>query len=86
MQKLKEIPTGDALVFMTAPQEIMLFRGKALDACETDQMRARVRYLQLSHAFVGNARVELKSCGLCGARLYLEGFKDTAQDRGVTFL
>ena len=49
---------------------------------ETDQMRGRVRYLQLGHAFVGTRRVELKSCGHCGARLYLEGLTGTIPLQG----
>ena len=49
---------------------------------ETDQMCGRVRYLRLGHAFVGKGRVELKSCGHCGARLYLEGLTGTMPLQG----
>ena len=60
----------------------MLFRGKVMGMYETDQMRGRVQYLQLGHAFVGNRRVELKTCGHCGARLYLEGLTSATPVQG----
>ena len=72
---------SDAPVFLTSPQEIMLFKGKAVDIYETDQMRGRVRYLMLSHAFEGSARVEVPPCGHCGARFYLEGRSPSGQPR-----
>ena len=65
--------TSDAPVFITAPQEIALYRGKRIDIGETAQMRTRVKYFQFSHTIPEAERKEVKSCGACGARLYLEG-------------
>jgi len=65
--------TADAPVFMTAPQEVALYRGKRRDEYETDQMRARVKYQKLSHTFEKKDRVEADPCAKCGAELYLEG-------------
>ena len=65
---------SDAPVFLAAPQEVALYRFKKLDVGETAQMRARIKYLQLSHTYAdGVDRVECDPCGHCGARLYLEG-------------
>lgn len=63
--------TKDAPVFMTAPQEVALYRGKRRDECETEQMNNRIAYFHLHHTFVN--RIEAKECGHCGARVYLEG-------------
>ena len=65
---------SDALVFMTAPQEVALYRGKKRDDYETEQMGNRISYMHFSYKYVNDKnRVECKPCGLCGARLYLEG-------------
>jgi hypothetical protein len=64
---------SDAPVFMTAPQVVSLMRGKKLDKYETEQMGARITYIYLTHAYEEANRIECKPCGLCGARLYLEG-------------
>ena len=36
-------------------------------------MRTRIKYLRLRHTIPEEARKEVKPCGVCGARLYLEG-------------
>ena len=50
--------TSDAPVFMTAPQEVSLWRGKKLDEYETGQMRTRITYLRLSYTFSESERKE----------------------------
>ena len=65
--------TSDAPVFMTAPQPVSLWRGKRLDEYETEQMNSRIKYRKLTHTFEKKDRKEVKPCGHCGARLYLEG-------------
>ena len=65
--------TSDAPVFLTAPQEVSLWRGKKRDEDETGQMSARIKYRKLTHAFKGSERKELLPCAHCGAHLYLEG-------------
>ena len=65
--------SSDAPVFMTAPQEVSLMRGKRVDQEETEQMNARIKYRKLTHKFQGQQRKELLPCAHCGARLYLEG-------------
>ena len=60
---------SDAPVFMTAPQEVSLYRGKQLDTHETRQMAARIKYVRLSHVYDGSDRKEAESCGHCGARV-----------------
>jgi hypothetical protein len=65
--------TSDAPVFMTAPQEVSLYRGKKRDDYETDQMASRVKYCKLTHKFEEKDRVEAKECAKCGAKVYLEG-------------
>lgn len=62
-----------APVFMTAPQEIALYRGKKMDANEKIQMDNRIKYMHVKHDFTGQERKEVKPCGACGALLYLEG-------------
>jgi hypothetical protein len=63
---------SDAPVFLTAPQEVSLWRGRQIDHGETAQMNARIKYLKLSHIYQdGVDRKECKECGHCGARLYL---------------
>ena len=65
---------SDAPVFMTAPQEVELYRGKCRDEYETTQMRNRVSYLRFTQVFIKEEGVpDVKPCGHCGARLYLEG-------------
>jgi len=53
---------SDAPVFLTAPQEIALWRGKGrdayLDECETAQMRTRIQYRQLTHTVAPAERRE----------------------------
>ena len=73
--------TSDAPVFMTAPQEVSLWRGKELDEYETGQMRTRITYLRLSYTFSESERKEMKPCGRCGAHLYLEGRMHNEVDR-----
>ena len=65
--------TSDAPVFITAPQEIALYRGKRRDEYETSQMNARVKYAYLTVSIPEAERKETPPCGHCGARLYLEG-------------
>ena len=65
--------TSDAPVFMTAPQEVTLWRGKRVDDYETEQMRSRIKYRKLTHTFAKEERKEAPPCGHCGARVYLEG-------------
>lgn len=65
---------SDAPVFMTAPQEVALYRGKLRDEYETSQMNSRVKYIPFRFTFSKQAGVpEVKPCGHCGARVYLEG-------------
>jgi hypothetical protein len=64
---------NDAPVFLTAPQEVALWRGKRVDEFETGQMRFRITDLRLHYAYLGAERKEVEPCGHCGARLYLEG-------------
>ena len=66
---------SDAPVFITAPQEIALYRGKKRDDYETSQMAARVKYEYLSHPVPEAERKETDPCAHCGARCYLEGDK-----------
>ena len=65
--------TRDSPIFITAPQEISLWRGKRIDEYETNQMRTRVKYFQLHHPFQEHERSDVQPCGHCGARFYLEG-------------
>jgi hypothetical protein len=65
--------TSNAPVFMTAPQEVSLWRGKKRDDYETEQMNSRIKYRRLTHAFEKKDRVEAEPCAHCGARFYLEG-------------
>ena len=62
-----------APVFMTAPQEVALWRGKTIDRGETKQMQNRIKYIYARHEFQEVDRVECLPCGLCGAQIYLEG-------------
>ena len=64
---------SDAPVFLTAPQEVSLYRGKKRDENETKQMRTRIKYMTLRHTFEEPFRVEAGPCGPCGAKVYLEG-------------
>lgn len=78
--------TSDAPVFMTAAQEVALYRGKKRDAYETEQMASRVKYCKLSHTFEKEDRVEAEECAKCGARVYLEGRVPPAGGFGVVGL
>ena len=62
-----------APVFLTAPQEVSLWRGKRVDEFETEQTRCRIKRLRHHYAYLGAERKEVEPCGHCGARLYLEG-------------
>ena len=65
---------SDAPVFMTAPQDVALYRGKLRDDYETAQMSTRVAYIRFTHTFSKQQGVpDVKPCGHCGARVYLEG-------------
>ena len=64
---------SSAPVFITAPQEIALYRGKKKDAYETDQMDKRVKYIHLPYGIPQESLREVDPCAHCGARLYLEG-------------
>ena len=64
---------SDAPVFLAAPQEIALHRGKKRDDYETEQMASMVKYIRPKHTFEDHERKEADSCGHCGARVYLEG-------------
>ena len=64
---------SDAPVFLTAPQEVSLYRGKKRDENETGQMRTRIKCVTLRHTFGEQFRVEAGPCGPCGAKVYLEG-------------
>ena len=69
---------SDAPVIMTAPQEVQLWRGKHLDISEVEQMRNRIKYINLSYQFTEEERREVDPCGHCGARFYLEGLTASA--------
>ena len=59
---------------MTAPQEVALYRGKVRDDYETSQMSSRVSYQGFTHTFKKQKGMpDVKPCGHCGARVYLEG-------------
>ena len=60
-------------MFMTAPQQVALYRGNRLDAGETSQMETRIHYMHMKHQFEEKDRIHADPCGYCGARLYLEG-------------
>ena len=64
---------GKLLAFMTAPQEVALHSGKRLDRSETSQMDSRIQYIRLQHAIPEDQRREDPPCGLCGAKVYMEG-------------
>jgi len=65
---------GTAPVFMTAPRKVTLVRYGQEVAAETNQMRKRIRYLQLLHSVPEEEREEVERvCGHCSARVYLEG-------------
>ena len=64
---------SSAPVFMTAPQEVALWRGKTIDRGETKQMQNRIKYRYARHESQEDDRVECLPCGLCGAQIYLEG-------------
>lgn len=64
---------SDAPVFLTASQEVSLWRGKKVDEYETEQMRSRIKYRKLTHEFKKEDRREAIPCAHCGARVYLEG-------------
>ena len=69
---------SDAPVFMTAPQEVALHHGKKRDDYETTQMSNRIYYIRSTHEFKKDPDApELKPCGHCGARVYLEGLSPT---------
>ena len=71
--------SSDAPVFMTAPQEVALYHGKKRDDYETAQMSNRIDYIRFTHEFKKNPNVpEVKPCGHCGARVYLEGFSSAS--------
>ena len=65
--------TSDAPVFLTAPQEVALWRGRKFDQYETEQMNARIKYRKLSHTALEKDRRDAPPCARCGAQLYLEG-------------
>jgi len=67
-------------VFITAPQEITLYRGRKRDEYETSQTNRRIKYIQLSYTIPEALRKETDPCMYCGARLYLEGVRDIVQD------
>ena len=61
-------------VFMTAPQEAALYRGKLRDEYETSQMNSRVKYIRFCNTFTKQSGApDVKPCGHCDARVYLEG-------------
>ena len=65
---------------MTAPQETSLVRGKKRDEYETEQMTNRISYIKFNVEFKkGKGAAEVKPCGHCGARVYLEGVGVVAQ-------
>ena len=64
---------ADSPVFLTAPQEICLMRGRRIDTYETTQMSKRVAYMKLTHTYEEKDRIECAPCGHCGARVHLEG-------------
>ena len=61
---------SDAPVFITAPQEISLWRYGEQVYNETAQMKTRVKYLHLHHKIPDEDRREVAPCGHCAARLY----------------
>ncbi len=69
--------TKDSPVFLTAPQEVALYRGKKLDEYEAEQMRSRIKCPKLIHTVEEKDRKEVPPCTYCGARLYLEGRLNT---------
>jgi hypothetical protein len=64
---------ADSPVFLTAPKEIALYRGKVKDEYETDQMSARLEYMYLTFQIPKDSRQKDKPCSHCGCKLYLEG-------------
>ena len=64
---------GDGPVFLTAAQEVTMYRHGREDVYEREQMRARVRYIPLWVPVPEGQRREDPPCGHCGARVYLEG-------------
>ena len=73
----------DSPVFMTAPQEVSLWRGKHRDDYETAQMSRRISYRRLTYSVPEDQRKETKPCAHCGARLYLEGAAQAGAVRPV---
>jgi len=73
---------SDAPVFITAPQEIALYRGKKRDDYETSQMEDRVAYASMQYTIPKHMRKEVAPCIHCGARLYTEGLHQN-QSGGV---
>ena len=73
--------TSTCPVFITAPQEISLYRAKRRDEYETKQMHHRVKYMYLSYEIPEALRKETDPCMHCGARLYLEGVSSSVQVR-----
>ena len=65
--------TKDSPVFLTAPQEVALHRGKKKDEGETEQMNSRIKYRRLTYTIPPGEREEVDPCAHCGARVYLEG-------------
>ena len=59
--------TADSPIFLTAPQEIALCRGKKRDVYETDQMASRIRYVHLKPRFADTVIVDCPPCAHCGA-------------------
>ena len=70
---------SDAPVFLTAPQEISLYRGKQRDEYETKQMRTRVKYCNITAEIKKEDLKEVDPCAHCAARVYLEGLVTTGQ-------
>ena len=64
----------NAPVFLTAPDEVKLFRRGQEDRKETVQMRKRIMYMHLGQQIPEeNLQEVLHHCGHCSAQLYLEG-------------
>ena len=69
---------SDAPVFMTAAQEVSLWRGRRLDQYETAQASVRIKYYHLTHTYAEADRVDCPPCGHCGARVWLEPLVENA--------
>ena len=65
---------GDAPVFLTCRDEVVLRKYNREVTSETEQMRKRIKYLALTSQIPEDNRTEVRDvCPHCSARVYLEG-------------